>query len=764
MSIFSKRYFVWISFVFLLFSRLCFELEALALTMVLLGFAAVLLALCFAFRNNGSFKNLGAVAILLFAAAIFGTLNTGAFLSNNEKIKTEYSGQREIRGYVSEVVAKNDFLSELVVKVEEIDGEHTNLTLLLVTEHKSELIQGEFFLASVRAMPMDEYENVLYLQNAKSNDFPLVCVASSEYDVDIIDGEFRIETVLSGLKSKLSSKLKVNVGKGAGELASALLLGNRELLSDVVLRDFRRAGVYHMLALSGLHVAILVGILELILKKLFISRPIRVVILATITLFYVALTGFQLSACRSMLMLWALYVALALEESNDTMTALFAAVSLVVLLQPSAVTDLGLLLSFLSTLGVVVASMMKNKLLFFQRIIDAARIKGKLIKAFRGLVYSLLVSLCVCVATLPVISTYFGELSLATFVSNLFMGAICEIFMVSSIFALVFSGAGAVGVVFAKIAALVGELLISIISLISSIDGIVISLGFPFVEYLVWGAFILSLVFLSMRLSRKWLIAVPSVLFAVLFCASALFYNIERADGVDVEFMYDDVLVISSLEGVYLCDASNGSYGSFYDGINLAKKNCFTQIDGVILTHYHNYHARSLERLASNYIVKRVIVPMPLNYQEGVVMRSIVRVLEEKGVEVYIYNTNEELDILSGTLIVSDRAYTAGRVNPSVCVSFEYGESRFTLVERPYFGTYLEKSGSFEEYIFDSDILVFGSDGSEPEGRFEIFEKLNSSCETYFTDFYMMDKSDFEEYMNERKIYFSLGYKRFELK
>lgn len=378
MSIFSKRYFVWISFVFLLFSRLCFELEALALTMVLLGFAAVLLALYFAFRNNGSFKNLGAVAILLFAAAIFGTLNTGAFLSNNEKIKTEYSGQREIRGYVSEVVAKNDFLSELVVKVEEIDGEHTNLTLLLVTEHKSELIQGEFFLASVRSMPMDEYENVLYLQNAKSNDFPLVCVASSEYDVDIIDGEFRIETVLSGLKSKLSSKLKVNVGKGAGELASALLLGNRELLSDVVLRDFRRAGVYHILALSGLHVAILVGILELILKKLFVSRPIRVVILATITLFYVALTGFQLSACRSMLMLWALYVALALEESNDTMTALFTAVSLIVLLQPSAVTDLGLLLSFLSTLGIVVASMMKNKLQFFQRIIDATRTKGKI--------------------------------------------------------------------------------------------------------------------------------------------------------------------------------------------------------------------------------------------------------------------------------------------------------------------------------------------------------------------------------------------------
>lgn len=764
MNVFSKRYFVWISFVFLLFSRLCFEINKATFAVVILIFGALLLGFYLIFRRNGSFKNIGTVALFLLLAALLGTVNTGVYFHKNESIKTEYGGERQIQGYVSDVISKNDFLSELVVKVEKVDGKSTNLSAILVTEYKSDLIEGDFFEASVSAMALGDYENVLYLKNAQSYDYALLCVVSSEDKIDIRDKEFRIATAFSRLNSKLSSILKVDLGKGSGELASALLLGNRELLPDEVLRDFRRAGVYHMLALSGLHVAILVGILEALLKKIFIPRPCRVLILAVLTLFYVALTGFQLSTCRSMLMLWTLYLAIALEESNDTMTALFVAVSLIVLIQPSAVMDIGLLLSFLSTLGVVLATIIKNKLQFFQRNIDGSVAKKRFIKALRSLIYSLLVSLCVCVANLPVISFYFGELSLATFVTNLFMGSICEIFMVFAIFTLIFSDLGALSTVVAKIGALIGKCMTAIVALISDIDGIVISLRFPFAEYLVWGLLITSLILLSLRLARRWLIAVPSVIFAILFCISAVSYNASRSDKVSVEFLRDDVLVISSAEGVYICDASNGDYGSFYDGMNLAKENCFTEIDGVILTHYHNYHSISLERLASNCIIARVLLPMPTTYQESLVMSSIVRVLADKGVEVYIYNTNEELDILSGKLTVSDRAYITGRVNPSVCLSFEYGERRFTLVERPYFDTYLEESGSFDKYIADSDILIFGSDGNIPAEKFEIFGELKSSCETYFTDFEMMDKSDFEEYMDERKIYFSLEYKKFELK
>lgn len=761
MNVFSKRYFVWISFVFLLFSRLLFDLQKANLVFVLLSAVAIIFALCLIIFKAGKLRTVGA---LILIAALLGTVNTGVFLFKNERITTEYSGERHIRGYISEVVSKNDFLSEFVVKIEEIDGADANVSAILVTEHKGELIAGDFIEANVSTMPIQDYENVLYLKNAHTYDYSLACIAISEDRIDVIESEFRIETALMRLNSKLSSKLKINLDKGSGELASALLLGNRELLSDEVLRDFRRAGVYHMLALSGLHVAILVGTLELLLRKLFVSKPYRVVILALLALFYVALTGFQLSACRSMLMLWAVYLALVLEESSDTMTALFGAVSLIVLIQPSAIMDLGLLLSFLSTLGVVLATIIKNKLQFFQRNIDGSGAKKRFIKALRSLIYSLLVSLCVCVATLPVISFYFGELSLATFVSNLFMGSICEIFMVFAIFTLIFSGLGTLGTVVAKIGALIGKCMTAIVALISDIDGIVISLRFPFAEYLVWGLLITSLILLSLRLARRWLIALPSVIFAILFCISAVSYNASRSDKVSVEFLRDDVLVISSAEGVYICDASNGYYGSFYDGMNLAKENCFTEIDGVILTHYHNYHSISLERLASNCIIERVLVPMPTTYQESLVMSSIVRVLADKDVEVYIYNTNEELDILSGELTVSDRAYITGRVNPSVCLSFEYGEGRFTLVERPYFDTYLEESGSFDKYIADSDILIFGSDGNIPAEKFEIFGELKSSCETYFTDFEMMDKSDFEEYMDERKIYFSLEYKKFELK
>ena len=280
----------------------------------------------------------------------------------------------------------------------------------------------------------------------------------------------------------------------------------------------------------------------------------------------------------------------------------------------------------------------------------------------------------------------------------------------------------------------------------------------------VLGLFIAFVLMLSIHLSRKWLIFVPSVLFAILLCVNITIYDIQREKFVRAEYLSGDTLVLSSSNGVYICDASDGTYGNLYESVAIAKENCFTEIDGIILTHYHSKHVVSLERLAKNYKIHSVLLPKPQNSDEDLIMRSIVRVLSKENVEVYVFDNERDLEILSGELSISSRAYIAGYAHPSIAISFAYGDERITLIEKPYFDTYIEESGAFDEHIANSDYLIFGADGRNPQQNFEIFSNLNGECEVSFADFEFMNKSDFEDYLGRYRIYFGVEYKKYALK
>ena len=693
-----------------------------------------------------------------------GIISSNALVIKNNGMIDKYSGEHDISGYVVDVSSSHSFMCEYVVRVEKLDGKKVNFDIVLVSDYSCELYRGDFFSLRGEISSLTSYKNATYLKNTNAYDYPLLCTIDEKTEIDFRDDEFRVSLMLSNLNSKLSSTLNAILGKDSGSLASALLLGNRELLSDNTLRDFKRAGVYHMLALSGLHVAILIGILDWLLKKLLTPRSIRICVLTFLSLFYIALTGFALSACRSMLMLWLMYLSLVLGKKKDTMTALFFAVSVIVLISPAAILDLGLQLSFLSTLGVISASIICDKLKWLKQDTANNTLKIILLNLLRKVAMLIISSLCVFILTLPTLMIYFGEISLATFISNIFMGIICEIFMILSLLALLLSFSPILRLPFAEISVRLGEIMGDIVSLIADIDGVMLSLRYPLIEFWVWGLFIGFLTLFAIKLRRKYLILVPCLLFAILLPINIAIYNNQRNDFVRAEYLSGDALVLSSANEVYICDMSSGSYGNLYDSVNVAKENCFTEIDGIVLTHYHSDHIVSLERLAKNFKIHSVILPSPQNSNEDLIMRSIVRILDSQGVPSYIYKNERNLEILSGELTVSPRSYITGYAHPSVALSFAFGNDRLTLIGKPYFDTYLEKSEIFKEYIKNSDYLIFGADGREPKENFTIFNNIKNGCEISFSSFDLMNKSDFEDYMKKYKIYFDVEYKKYDLK
>lgn len=713
-------------------------------------------------RKNVNLSRLSALAL---AAAALGALNTEAYLAESERHAEMMLGEHEIYAYVLSVESKQNFMTEHIIRVESLDGEPVEVTAVFVTDFSSELMRGDAFSCRVTVSRFSEYEDAEYLRCGDAHQYPVVCLLSSASEIADLGVTDTPRLALASLNSKLSATLRARLGKYAGSLASALLLGNRHLLYDDVLRDFKRAGIYHMLALSGLHVAILIGIVDRLLALIRTPRGARMLICLALCFFYVALTGFLLSACRAMLMLAVAYLAFWLRRRADTMTALFFGVSLIVLISPVSVLDLGLLLSFLSTLGIVCATLIKDKIGYFERIKNASRVADRLRNALKSLVFALLSSWCVFVATLPVVAYYFGEVSLATFFSNLFMGSICEIFMIVSLAALALPFSSAVCGIAIRLACAIGEAMTDIAAAISAIDGIMLSLRYPLAGIIVSLLFVSSVILLAVRLKRRWLTILPSIFAVVAICISASVFQYSRSDSVSAEFVLGDALVLSSSDGVYICDASNGRGGAFYSAIEIAREGCFTEIDGVVLTHYHNQHVISMQRLADRYMIRSVYVPMPQNEYEGLVMSAMVRTMtEERGIPVYIYEPNEPIDLLGGELVVSNRFFISGKANPGYAMSYSHADDRVTLAEPLYFGTYFEESHAFDSYIDESDILIFGSDGGSYSESFEIFGRLSRECEVYFADHATFALSDWEKYIDDMTIYFNTVYKKYELK
>jgi len=153
------------------------------------------------------------------------------------------------------------------------------------------------------------------------------------------------------LHSWIAGKIARNLGSRSG-LSLALVLGDRGNLPRGLIDAYRRLGVSHLLALSGLHLGILFALV------LFIARPLgsraRLLALAAASLYvFTARDLPSLHRAYAMLLL-----VLAGRESGRPLQAdrCLAAAGLVLLLvDPAALYELSLRLSFAATLGVIVA-------------------------------------------------------------------------------------------------------------------------------------------------------------------------------------------------------------------------------------------------------------------------------------------------------------------------------------------------------------------------------------------------------------------------
>lgn len=265
-----------------------------------------------------------------------------------------------------------------------------------------------------------------------------------------IDRQAGIDSLLSAvppegwnfrsLRGKAMDMVERNFSPGTAPLAKALLLGHKSDLERGERVAFSRAGLGHIMAVSGLHVGFLLAPLWWLFPLFWSSRLGRALglcLLALLLVGYAGITGFSASVTRASLTGGCLMYARLYHRLRNPLNLTAAAALIILLREPAQLFGVGFQLSFTAVFIILLMLPLINRLT-----------PGPLRYRWTGsLLKTAMISLLVPVGLYPLLAYYFGEFSLVGPLANILVLPLLFVLVPSSLFlmavSLIFPGAGA---------------------------------------------------------------------------------------------------------------------------------------------------------------------------------------------------------------------------------------------------------------------------------------------------------------------------------
>jgi competence protein ComEC len=193
-------------------------------------------------------------------------------------------------------------------------------------------------------------------------------------------------------------------------IALALLLGTKEELTPEIRETYAAAGAMHVLAVSGLHVGIVYGLILLLFRNAY-KRPVMKWIYLVVTLgtlwSYALITGLSASVLRAVTMFSLMTIAKVARREGNIYNTLSAAGLLLLCYDPYMIMSVGFQLSFLAVFGIVYITPK-----IYHRVMVDQYLLNKMWEAT-------CVTLAAQISTLPLVLLYFNQIPTYFFLANL---------------------------------------------------------------------------------------------------------------------------------------------------------------------------------------------------------------------------------------------------------------------------------------------------------------------------------------------------------
>ena len=479
------------------------------------------------------------------------------------------------------------------------------------------------------------------------------------------------------LRKHLSQTLAEVLPEPQASLAQGIILGIRYNIPPSIRANFAHTGTAHLLAISGLHLSIMAGILLSIGIWLFGRRRYTYIWLALgIIWLYALITGMHPPVVRGAIMASLFLTAELVGRQRTAITSLALAASIMVGINPPILWDASFQLSFLAMAGLI---FLTPPLMALGRKAVAATMgeNGAAVSLANITTDSFGVTLGAIIAVWPVIAYYFGIIS--------FVGPLATFLVLPALPGIIIAGslAGILGLIVLPAAQVIGWLAWLFISYmllvvngfaslplssieVGSVDTSLILAYYPALGMAIWlssnrriwanlmtkttsrlKSEVSKSSSLISQLPKRWLMP-PLLVVAILASVAAA-------------TMPDDELHVSFLD-VGQGDAiliQKGNQQVVIDGgpspqaitLGLGDKMPFWDrtIELMVLTHPHSDHITGLLEVLQRYQVEQVLY-LDLDY-DSPLYQEWLRVLEEKDIQCALAQAGQQIDLGEGAII-----------------------------------------------------------------------------------------------------------------
>ena len=420
-------------------------------------------------------------------------------------------------------------------------------------------------------------------------------------------------------------------------LIRALVTGNRDHLTDEFTTSLERTGLSHTVAVSGMHLAFLSGMISMVLGK---GKRSTAVISILWVLLFCGVAGNTPSVTRAAVMILMLQIAPLLGRERDGPTALAFALMLLLLWNPFSAAHIGLQLSFGAVAGIfLVSDRIQDWMLETLHIKKRPKkwLLRQVIKIPRFFVATLCATLGASVLTVPLTALHFQTFSLISPLSNLLtLWAVAILFLAGLVL-------GTAGIFVQNIIPVlvtpftwIARYLQLVVDRLAEIPLAAIPVDSFY--YQMWVLFFCLLVgvLLSVKGRVRPLIPLGA---AVLTLMASVYFNTTTFQSGELTAAVLDVGQGQSVllrAGNYLTLVDCGGDGPDNAGDVAADYVQATgrgTLDLLVVSHYHSDHANGIPQLLRRLKVSAIALP---DVEEGDGLRQeILDLAEEQGIEVW---------------------------------------------------------------------------------------------------------------------------------
>ncbi len=347
---------------------------------------------------------------LLFVFSVV-TLISVSVTTLSYKENTEYK-DITVTGTVSEVLESNDSLFLIIRNCS--CGEIKNADVYAhISEYKydAQIKEGNLISFTGDAYPA-RYAHTNPGEAPFSQLYKDVDYNFFVEDFTVLNDKTDINYLFNSLKDKMRVTVFSSIDNSdASAVLYAMVTGDKDYISKETADVFASCGTSHLLAVSGLHIGILLNLFTYFLEKLRVRSLLAIVLLGVFVTVYSAFTGFSSSVLRASIMAMVHALSRAWGGKYDSLNSLCFAGSAILLIEPFRLFDVAFQLSFCACFGIawVTQYTVRTRIKIVNAILNAGAI------TFGATLF-----------TLPLQLYYFGTLSVISLFANMLLVSVAS--------------------------------------------------------------------------------------------------------------------------------------------------------------------------------------------------------------------------------------------------------------------------------------------------------------------------------------------------